>query len=89
MSMLDLIFKNPQPDRIVNNALYQLFMKDVILEAQSLKYSEERLIHNLTALPDYLAFLHRLKDSVVQEIADVGDQICGQSGQDNDKTEEN
>ena len=88
MSMLDLIFKNPQPDRIVNKTLYQFFMSEVVLEAQLKMYSEEQLISKLTNMSEYLAFLNRFNDSVVQEISDVSDQIYGKLGQSNDESKE-
>lgn len=77
MSFLDAIFQDPQPSRLVHAGLYQLYMSAAVEAGQNAQWSEKELADRLTSMPDYLKFLNNLNDVVVQEIADVSDQIYG------------
>lgn len=82
MSMLDQIFHNPQPERDVNIGLYRLYIGETIADAQAqfmngIAMDEAALAQKLRSMPDYLKFLGRLNDEIVQEIADVQDQLYG------------
>lgn len=77
MSILDEIFKCPQPGRIVNTGLYQVYMAETLTIAQRERWPEEKVATKLQSLEDYLKFLSSFNDMVVQEIADVSDQLYG------------